>query len=159
MHSMSRNARSLVLAGIILTTGCAMRVTGVVRDVSTGAPIGGVVLTANDGRNRLSTSDPSGRYAVKTDRQPSTLVASAPGYVTRTVAVPGTQRYPVVTIDLERASPVTGSAVYATPLAPVPGPRTGPGAAKLRQLQELYDQGTISEDEYRRTRKRVLDEL
>src|SRR5262245_15424171 len=155
MHSMSRNARSLVLAGIILTTGCAMRVTGVVRDVSTGGPIGGVVLTANDGRNRLSTSDPSGRYAVKTDWQPSTLVASAPGYVTRTVTVPGTERYPVVNIDLERASPVAGGGAYATPLAPVAGPRAGPEAAKLRQLQELYDQGTISEDEYRRSRKRV----
>src|SRR5215813_13333246 len=72
---------------LLLSTGCAMRVTGTVRDASTGNAIGGAVLTAADGRNRLSTTDPSGRYAVKTDWRPTNLMVSAPGFVTTTVPV------------------------------------------------------------------------
>lgn len=150
------------IALLVLATGCAMRVTGVVRDASTGIPIGGAVLTANDGRDRLSTSDPSGRYAVKTDWEPSTLVVSAPGYVTKSVTVPDTQRFPVVYIDLERAfaaadGPAGGQAIPHA--APVGSGGDAGTAAKLGQLQALHDRGTISDDEYRRTRRRILEGL
>jgi len=147
---------------IVIATGCAMLVTGIVRDASTGIPIGGAVLTASDGRNRLSTSDPNGRYAVKTDWEPSTLLVSAPSYVTTSIAVPGSQRFPVVNVDLDRAFAVAGwPDVGLTPH----GGRVSAGsgvdagmATKLRQLQELYDRGTISNEEYRGTRKRILEQ-
>ena len=137
-----------------------MRVTGIVRDASTGNAIGGAVLTAADGRNRLSTTDPSGRYAVKTDRRPTNLMVSAPGFVTTTVAVSDSNRYPVVNVDLQRSVPVAGAPIVSLDGASVPS-GTGsyvdaPIAPKLQQLQALYDRGLISDDEYRRTRSQIL---
>lgn len=107
-------ARAAAAIALVLATGCAMRVTGVVRDASTGSPIEGAVLSANDGRNRLGTTGPSGRYAVKTDWKPSTLVVCASGYVTTTVAVPDSERFPVVHIDLERAFAVADNRQVTT---------------------------------------------
>lgn len=152
--------RIAVLGLLVLSTGCAMRVTGVVRDGSTGSAIGGAVLMANDGRNRLTTTDPAGRYAVKTDRRPSTLVVSAPGFVTTTVQVPDSQRFPIANIDLQRSVP----GAYAPAVSQVERGAsrpvsayadTGP-TAKLQELQELHDRGLISDDEYRRTRTHIL---
>ena len=53
----SFKAAPTVAFGLLrLSTGCAMRVTGTVRDASTGNALSGAVLTAADGRNRLSTT-------------------------------------------------------------------------------------------------------
>ena len=110
----SLKAASTVAFGLLLlSTGCAMRVTGMVRDASTGSAIGGVVLTANDGRNRLTTTDPTGRYAVKTDWRPTKLAVSAPGFVTTTVQVPDSNRSPVVNVDLQRSVPVAGAPIVS----------------------------------------------
>jgi hypothetical protein len=153
--------RIAVLGLLVLSTGCAMRVTGVVRDGSTGSAIGGAVLTANDGRNRLTTTDPAGRFAVKTDWRPSTLAVSAPGFVTTTVQVPDSHRFPVVDIDLQRSVPgVTAPVVSLVDRGasrPVAAAYVDTGAtAKLQELQELHDRGLISDDEYRRTRTHIL---
>ena len=153
--------RTAFFALVVLSTGCAMRVTGVVRDGSTGGAIGGAVLTANDGRNRLATTDPAGRYAVKTDRRPSTLAVSAPGFVTTTVQVPDSQRFPVVNVDLQRSMPGAYAPVVSqvdrSTSRSVAAAYVDTGAtAKLQELQELHDRGLISDDEYRRTRTHVL---
>jgi Carboxypeptidase regulatory-like domain/Short C-terminal domain len=150
--------RIAVLGLLVLSTGCAMRVTGVVRDGSTGSAIGGAVLTANDGRNRLTTTDPAGRFAVKTDRRPSTLAVSAPGFVTTTVQVPDSQRFPVANIDLQRSVPGAPavSQVERGASRPVTAYTDTGVTAKLQQLQELHDRGLISDDEYRRTRTHIL---
>lgn len=97
---------ALLLGLALLGTGCAMRVTGVVRDAATGAPIAGALLSADDGRGRVGASDHGGRYAVKTDWEPTTLVVTAPGYRSTTVPVPGDERYPVVDVELQRARPL-----------------------------------------------------
>jgi hypothetical protein len=146
---------------LLLSTGCAMRVTGTVRDASTGNAVGGVVLTAADGRNRLSTTDPSGRYAVKTDWRPTNLMVSAPGFVTTTVAVSDSNRYPVVNVDLQRSVPVAGAPIVSRLDGGSVRSGTGsyvdtPTAPKLQELQALYDRGLISDDEYRRTRSQIL---
>ena len=155
----SLNAAPTVAFGLLLlSTGCAMRVTGMVRDASTGTAIGGAVLSAADGRNRLSTTDPSGRFAVKTDRRPTNLMVSAPGFVATSVAVSGSSRFPVVNVDLQRSVPVAGSPV-AVSVSVGSGAASyvgTPAAPKLQELQTLYDRGLISDDEYRRTRSQVL---
>lgn len=163
-----RTAAGLMAIGLALATGCSMRVTGTVRDATSGAPIGGAVLTAEDGRNRMTVTDPYGRFALKTRWAPSTLVVSAPGYTTATVAVPETTRYPIVTVDLTRAfdvgdaAPAGGAPVAGAPLverideSQAGSPDT---ATKLRNLQQLYDRGLISEAEYQRTRRRIVDGL
>jgi hypothetical protein len=135
-----------VLGLFVLSTGCAMRVTGVVRDGSTGSAIGGAALTANDGRNRLTTTDPAGRYAVKTDRRPSTLAVSAPGFVTTAVQVPASQRFPVVDVDLQRLVPGANAPVVSQvdrgTSRPVASAYVDTGAtAKLQELQELHARG------------------
>lgn len=109
-------AGALGLAVAVAGAGCAMRVTGVVRDAATGDAIAGAVLTADDGRNRLSVSDPGGRYSVKTDWRNATLTVSARGYQTATVSVPGLARHPVVDVDLQPDS----VGARATGRAPVP---------------------------------------
>jgi hypothetical protein len=159
----SLKAASTVAFGLLLlSTGCAMRVTGTVRDAATGTAIGGAVLTAADGRNRLSTTDPSGRYAVKTDWRPTNLMVSAPGFVTTTVAVPDTNRYPVINVDLQRFVPVAAAPIVSRlDGGSVRSGGTGsyvdtPTAPRLQELQALYDRGLISDDEYRRTRSQIL---
>jgi hypothetical protein len=156
--------RIVVFGLLLLSTGCAMRVTGIVRDGSTGHAIGGAVLTAQDGRNRLSTTDPHGRYAVKTDRRPSNLMVSAPGYATTTVVVSDSQRFPVINVDLERSLPAAGSPVVnrvdqGRAPAAVSAYADARVAPKLQELQDLHARGLISDDEYRRTRNRVLQGL
>jgi len=144
-----RHARTLLIALLTLSTGCAMRVTGVVRDGSTRLPIGGAVLMANDGRNRASTTDPNGQYAVKTDWRPATIVVSAPGYSTTTVTVPDRSRFPVIDVDLERAvQSATGVPVVDQSVA-----------VKLGEIHDLHERGIISDDEYQRARNRVIEGL
>lgn len=153
------------VAVLALSTACAMRITGTVRDGTSGQPIGGAVLTANDGRDRLSTTDPYGQYAVKTDWKPSNLIVSAPGYETTTVAVPDDHKHPIVDVELQRAFPAAGGAPLVerhapsgTPLVPaVTG--SADTATKLHELQQLYDRGLISDSEYKRTRARIVDGL
>jgi hypothetical protein len=105
-----------LVVGLALVSGCAMRVSGVVRDAATGGPIGGAVLSANDGRNRISVSDPAGVYAVKTDSDITQMTVSAPGYQAQTVAIPGGDRFPVVFVDLQPNVPPSARR------APVPTP-------------------------------------
>lgn len=161
----SNRSVGIVTALLLLGTSCAMRVSGVVRDATTGVPIGGAVLTANDGRSRLVTTDPAGRYGVKTTWKDTTLTVSAPGYQTKTVRVAGNTRYPIVFVDLQRNSPTAAETVSTIPTEQGRGtPRgredgEGAAAVKLKELQDLHDRGLISDDEYKRTRSRVVGEL
>jgi hypothetical protein len=149
-----------VVAALVLSAGCAMRITGTVRDASSGQPVGGAVLSANDGHRRLIVTDPAGGFAVKTKRRPTNLTVSAPGYDTTTIVVPSDNKYPIVEVDLQRSFPLaTGQAApAAAPLvAPVHG--AGPGAeAKLQELQQLHDRGVISDGEYKKMRARIVAE-
>jgi hypothetical protein len=88
--------------------GCSMRVTGVVRDATTKNPIGGAVVSAEDGRGRHYSTDPRGFYNLKTDWDPSTLVFGAPGYQPRTVSVGDQTRWQVVDVELEREIAAAG---------------------------------------------------
>ena len=102
--------RHAVLAVIAAAaTACSMRVTGVVRDATTKNPIGGAVVAAEDGRGRHYTTDPRGFYNVKTDWDPSTLMFSAPGYLSRTVSVGDRARWQVVDVELQREIAATGT--------------------------------------------------
>ena len=162
------SVRTVVVSTVLATLGmgCAMRVTGVVRDGATGNPIGGAVVAAEDGRKRFSMTDPSGRYTVKTDWTNGTITANAPGFQPATVSVPGTDRYPVIDIVLQ---PNSAPAVRTPPVQavePALGRATPVGegaddsvAGKLRELQGLYDRGLITDDEYRRTRNRIVGSL
>lgn len=100
---MSSAVRLVVVAVVLLAAGCAMRVSGVVRDRTTREPIGGAILQAADGRGRLAFTDANGAYELKTDWRPTTLVVTGPGYRSTMVAVPGDDRYPVVDVELDRA--------------------------------------------------------
>lgn len=145
-----------VAAITLLASACSMRVTGVVRDGTSGQPIGGAVVMAEDGRNRLSVTDPRGQFAVKTAWRTHNLAISAPGYTTMGVQVPDTERFPVVAVDLQRAFPTTAEG------APLVGTAEGGDAgtaAKLNELQDLHDRGLISDQEYQRTRRRIVDGL
>jgi hypothetical protein len=103
-----------------LTSACSMRVSGVVRDAATGGPIGGAVLTAHDGRNRISVSDPAGVYSVKTDTDTTQMTVSAPGYQAQTVTIPSTgDRYPVVFVTLQ---PNVAPPQRRTTTVPAPSP-------------------------------------
>lgn len=102
-RTVSPAVRLVVVTLAVLAAGCAMRVGGVVRDRATGAPIGGAILQASDGRGRLAVTDASGGYELKTDRRPTTLSVTAPGYRSTTVAVPGDAPHPVVDVELDRA--------------------------------------------------------
>jgi hypothetical protein len=152
---------------LALGSGCAMRVSGVVRDGSTGAPMGGAVVRANDGRSRFVMTNPAGQYAVKTDAETSSLTVSAPGYQPSTVPIPAGPGDPFVYVDLQpigSARRPTGEArplvqrLDAPPSSASGGAGTGTGA-RLKELQSLYDGGLISEAEYKRMRARVVDDF
>jgi hypothetical protein len=96
-------ARVILVALLLVVAGCAMRVSGTVRDRATGYPVGGAVITADDGRGRLAFSDGNGNYALKTDWRPATLAVTAAGFRSTTVEVRGHDQYPVVDVDLDRA--------------------------------------------------------
>lgn len=153
---------SIAVALLFLATGCAMRVTGVVRDQSTGNPIGGAVVAADDGRNRMCVTDPAGRYAIKTDRQQTALTVSAPSYQTTRVAVPGDSGSAVADVDLQPIARGPTAESWARPMEPGSGgvgtADDGP-AAKFRQLQDLRERGLISDEEYHQTRKRFIGGL
>jgi len=133
-----------------------MRVTGIVRDATTGIPIGGAVLTADDGRSRLAVTDPLGRFSVKTRKRSTALTASAPSYQTTTVPVSGDSRYPVAYVDLQPNSRPSAEHVAVNPVAASADDGT---AAKFKDLQDLYDRRLISAEEYRSTRKRLIGDL
>ena len=146
-------ARSVVVAFVLLGAGCAMRVSGVVRDGATGAPMGGAVLTANDGRDRMATTDPLGRFNVKTDWKSTILTVSAPGYQTVTITVPGNDRYPVLAINLPPTSQARTQAGSSN------GAEFDEAEAQLKQLLSLHDRGLISDEEYKRMRSRLIGRL
>jgi hypothetical protein len=154
----------LVVGLVIVGAGCSMRVSGVVRDAANGTPIGGAVLTADDGRQRLTVTDPAGRFAVKTDWHNTTLTVSAPGYQTVTLPVGDDDRFPTVTVDLQRAfaaaSPTAAMPEHVDSTArpvPVAGGSDAGTEQRLLDLQSLYERGLISNDEYKRTRGRIVD--
>src|SRR4051812_9608632 len=104
MHTRSHAPFASVIGALLLaTTGCSMRISGVVRDATSGMPIGGAVLTADDNRQRLTITDPAGRFAVKTAWHQTMLTASAPGYQTATIPVADGDRFPTVAVELQRA--------------------------------------------------------
>jgi hypothetical protein len=131
-----------------------MRVTGIVRDATSAQPIGGAVVMAADGRNRLCVTDPNGQFAVKTSWRRSNLSFSAPGYTTQTIQVDDKSRFPVVAVDLQRAFPTTAG---GAPLVGSAEAVESGTAAKLGELQDLRDRGLISDQEYQRTRKRIME--
>jgi hypothetical protein len=151
----------IVAALTLLASACAMRVTGVVRDATSGQPIGGAVVTAEDGRNRMSVTDPRGQFAVKTDWRVHNMTFSAPGYETTAIQIPSTDRFPVISVDMRRAFPTADGAplVEGTqqPLVGAAGAGESTTAGKLRELQALHDQGLISDQEYQRTRRKILE--
>jgi hypothetical protein len=138
----------------LLGSACSMRVTGVVRDATSAQPIGGAVVTAVDGRNRLCVTDPNGQFAVKTSWRRSNLTFGAPGYTTQTIQVDGKDRYPVIAVDLQRAFPTTAGGAPLVGAADAAGSGT---AARLRELEDLRDRGLISDQEYQRTRKKIME--
>lgn len=163
MHTTRRLAATVLIVALALSASCSMRISGTVRDASSGQPIGGAVLSANDGRSRLSTTDPAGGFVVKTDWRPTNLTVSAPGYQTNTVVVPDADRYPIVYVDLERAFHVGGtptadrSAESAPLVAPI---HQGQGTeARLQELQQLHDRGVISDAEYKKMRARIVSDF
>jgi hypothetical protein len=103
-------ARTVLLALTVLA-GCAMRVTGTVRDRATGYPIGGAMLVANDGRGRLVYSGGNGEYDLKTDWGHATMAVTADGFRSTTVhVVPGKTRHPIVDVELDREPTAAPSA-------------------------------------------------
>jgi hypothetical protein len=104
---MSRLVTAAVL--ILLAAGCAMRVSGTVRDRASGYPIGGAMLVANDGRGRLVYSGGNGDYELKTDWRPTSIAVTAEGFRSTTVRVtPGEDRFPTLDVDLDREPPSAG---------------------------------------------------
>jgi hypothetical protein len=88
-------------------------------------------------------------------------MVSAPGFVTTTVAVSDSNRYPVVNVDLQRSVAVAGAPIVSRLDGGSVRSGTGsyvdtPTAPRLQELQALYDRGLISDDEYRRTRSQIL---
>ena len=158
-------ARTLGALLVVSGMGCAMLVTGVVRDRGTGDPIGGAVLSADDGRNRLAVTGPHGRFSVKTDKRPMNLIVSAPSYQTTTVAVPGDSRSPIVDVGLQQASRSRTEEALVKPAnqgfetAPTEQRTDDGAAAKFKQLQDLHDRGLISDEEYQQTRRRIIGGL
>jgi hypothetical protein len=156
---------AIAVAGLVLlSSACSMRVTGVVRDAASGQPVGGAVVTAEDGRDRLHVTDPRGQFAVKTNWRPSNITVSAPGYTTVTVQVADSDRFPpAIAVDLQRAFPTAdGAPLVERAQQPLVGEVQGGDAStatKLRELQDLYDRGLISNQEYQRTRRRIVDGL
>jgi hypothetical protein len=102
-----RTAAPLML---LIVTGCSMRITGVVTDESTGNPIGGAVVSAYDGRNRHSTTDPVGRFNVKTDSDTKYVTVTAPNYETVTVEVPAGSRVRAMAVSIRPLSPRAATA-------------------------------------------------
>lgn len=141
--------RILTTALLLVTGACAMRVTGIVTDSSSRTAIGGAVLQAQDRRNRIYVTDPSGNYSVKTDGDTGAMIVSAPGYRTKVVTLPHGNRFPFVAIDLERDVASTSS---------TPAYRPVTTAEKLRDIDSLYSRGMISKEEYKAMRARALEE-
>jgi hypothetical protein len=159
-------AGAWMMVALLSGAGCAMRVSGVVRDKSTGYPIGGAVLLADDGRNRLAVTDPLGRYALKTDRKPTALTVSAPSYQTAQVPVGGDSGAVVADVDLQSTYAPPTREPLVKPIEQVAGGVPvaeehidGAPAAKFKQLEDLYDRGLISKEEYQQARKRIIGGL
>jgi len=97
-------APAAAVAALLALSGCAISVSGAVRDARTKGPIAGAELMANDGRDRTYLTDAAGLYAVKTDRDTATMTVTASGYQPTTVPIPAGTRFPVVFVNL-RADP------------------------------------------------------
>lgn len=95
---------------LLIATGCSIRITGVVYDESTANPIGGAVLSADDGRERHSTTDPLGRFNIKTDSDTKYVTVTAPSYETATVEVPAGSRIRVMAVSIRPLAPAGATA-------------------------------------------------
>jgi hypothetical protein len=127
-RTVSGTSTLVLLVGVLVVgSGCAIRVSGIVRDAKTGGPIGGAVLTAHDGRNRLTVSNPAGMYSVKTDSGTTAMTVSAPGYQPTQVAIPSGDS-PTVYVDLKPLAHVVtyGTVVYPPPPARTDAPQAAP---------------------------------
>jgi hypothetical protein len=144
---------ALVLVPVM---GCAMRVSGMVVDARTHAPVPGAMISANDGRGRVRRSDETGYYSVKTDADTVSMNVSAPGYHSVTAGIPTGTRYPQVQIDLVPLESSRRAEPTLVPVSIVPVPVRNP-TAELEELESLYDRGMISPDEYKRMRARIID--
>lgn len=144
-NSMPAAFRILTIALLLMASACAMRVTGIVTDATTRTPIGAAVLQAQDGRNRIFVTDPSGNYSVKTDNDTGAMIVSAPGYRTKVVTIGDGS--PFVAIELERDTGAAVGTLYQHTTI----------ADKLREVESLYSNGAISKEEYRAMRTRVIE--
>lgn len=151
---MLRNA-ALVLA-LSMGTGCAMRVSGIVLDAKTHAPIAGAMVAANDGRDRVRRTDATGEYSVKTDSDTVSMNVSAPGYHSVSVAIPTGSRTPNVQVDLVPVESARRPETAVVPVSIVPV-ATRSTTEELEELENLYNRGLISPDEYKRMRARIVD--
>jgi hypothetical protein len=136
---------------LLMTAACAMRVTGIVTDSTTRTAIGGAVLQAQDKRNRIYVTDPSGNYSVKTDGDTSAMIVSAPGYRTKVVTIAPGNRFPFIAVELERDGTFGSQSNQ-------PSHRPVTTAEKLRDIESLYSNGSISKEEYKAMRARALEE-
>jgi hypothetical protein len=136
------------IVAFVATTGCAMRVQGIVTDAETHGPISGAAVIAGDKRNRVAMTDQAGAYSLKTDGDTKSLSVSAAGYRTVTVPIPGGDRFPDVPVAL---SPVQSALV---PVAPVIERGT---THALEEVDALYNRGMISPEEYRQMRARIIE--
>jgi hypothetical protein len=152
-----RAVRNLAIALVLgVHAGCAMRVSGIVVDAHTFAPIAGAMITANDGRDRVRRSNATGDYAIKTDAHTVSMNVAAPGYQPITVAIPSGSRHPTVQIDLVPLESARKAEATVVPISIVPV-ATRSTAQELEELERLYDQGRVTADEYKRMRARIVD--
>lgn len=99
--------RLVVLALVVSTLGCAMRVRGAVTDAQSGRPISGAFVSSDCYPSAVAT-DGRGRYDLKTRWSTCTLTVFAPGYNTRVVTVNlEDTRYPRQDVVLWRAHRAT----------------------------------------------------
>lgn len=94
-------ARLAVVVLVALAGGCtSMRLSGVVSDKKTGAPIMGAGVAVPD---KWTTTGPDGRYSIKTNWAATTVNVNATGYLPASQAVdPGDERYPTLNVQLSR---------------------------------------------------------
>lgn len=152
-----RSLRILAIAFLVgAHAGCAMRVSGLVVDAQTHAPVPGAMITANDGRDRVRRSNASGEYAIKTDAHTVSMNVAAPGYQPVTVAIPSGSRHPNVQVDLVPLESARKPEATVVPVSIVPVAARST-AQELEELERLYDQGRITADEYKRMRARIVD--
>jgi hypothetical protein len=152
---MQRMGMTAILLALVAAAGCSMRVQGVVTDAETHGPIAGAAVIADDKRHRVAMTNQAGVYSLKTSSDTPSLSVSAVGYRTVTAPIPGGDRHADVPVAL---TPVESArrqpTITMVPVAPVMQRDT---TSALEEVDNLYNRGMISPDEYRQMRARIVD--